>query len=720
MPALCQRRRPRLIRPKPLFSRHSRSLIVDSNSSVGYTRLYPHPRSARPLNLRTKTAQLRVLYVLVSALVFLATAWSVSFSASVSELRSDINTRVGWLIQVRGIERAFLGDAEENVAPTPLAGADSALALADEVRPVDPELAAMIVVISRSAEAPDRALNAAGDVVDEIRRGNGAISEALGVQIDRLNQVVAIVAASSFLIVLLFGWGFSRERIAGRALLKAESLALQMDYLAASSPAMLYTAECAEPYDFAFVSPNVARIFGLPPGQLTQPTGRRQWVHPDDAGNAERGLIVAKSRGRHVHEYRVATVQGDYRWVRDEVRAPDEGAELLVGCIIDITDRRVADAALKGAMASMEVRVREAVLNVEAKAEQLEAIFGAAMDAVILVQEDGIILQANEACGAIFGHDPATLAHENAGVLFDDETWSPPTSAEVEERVGRRSDGSVLPVEISTGHTAGVFGKPVMVLVVRDISERVESRERLEERNTALARTNADLKTFTAAASHDMKEPLRKIRAFAGLLGETDENLSEPTLQYMSYMNDAAGRLTHLVDDLVEYAQAGRTTPHIEPIELNELLRCLIDDLEVSITETDTAIEFDPLGGVRADAHQLRRVFQNLIANAVRYTKEGQAPRIHISRVDSDGFAVIRVADKGIGFEEEYADHIFAPFKRLRRSNKTDGTGIGLAICRKIVQAHGGTITAEGVPDQGATFTIRLPLNGRPAALSDA
>ncbi|MFT6395442.1 MAG: PAS domain S-box-containing protein [Bradymonadia bacterium] len=693
---------------------------MDPGTSVSYAPTIHYSRSLRPLTPRTKSAQLRVLSFLVSALVIVATIWSVKFAVEVHELRDEISVRVGWLIEVRGIERSILGDTDEGIPAQPDEAAAAAHRLAESVRVADPELANAIEAIREMADDPDRALAAAGAIVDQIRSENATISVALGAHIDRLNWIVAIIVIAAGLIVILFGRGFSNEGVAGRAILRANALTQQMDYLAASSPAMLYTARCREPYDYAFVSPNVARIFGLRPEELTQENGRRSWAHPDDESNAERGLIVAQQRGRHVHEYRVMTVRGDYRWIRDEVRAPDEETGLMVGCIIDITDRRAADAALKEVMASMEVRIGEAVRDVEENAERLEAIVGAAMDAVILVQADGAILQANKACGIIFGHDPITLTRENASLLFADGSWAPPAGSEVQERVGRRSDGSNVPVEISTGRTAGIFGKPVLVLVIRDISERTENRQRLEERNNALASTNADLKTFTAAASHDMKEPLRKIRAFAGLLGESDDDLSDATLQYMHYMDDAAGRLTHLVDDLVEYAQAGRSTLHFELVSLDDLVGYVMDDLEVAISESGATFTFDSLGEVCADSNQLRRVFQNLISNGIRYAKHDEAPQIHLSREDLEGFAVIEVCDTGIGFDPQYADHIFVPFKRLQRSNSRDGTGIGLAICRKIVHGHGGTVVADGAPGQGAKFTIKLPLSSRQVAPSDA
>lgn len=716
----CQRSRVLISGANTLFSQHSQSPIVDPPTSVRYGRDILHSRHARKLNPRNKTAEIRILYVVVSALVIFATAWTVKFALTVDDLRDEIGTRDGWLIEMRGIERLLVGDPDEDLAASPQEASETARRLADDIRPSDTDLALKVEDVAHLVADQNRALAATREVVDLIRLGNTETSDALGAQIGRLNQMVAIVALYSGLIVILFGWGVSRQRLAGRAMRRAEALTLQMDYLAASSPAMLYTAHSAPPHDYAFVSPNVARIFGLPAEQLTQDRGRRSWIHPDDESKAERGLALAEKLGRHVQEYRVQTVKGDYRWVRDEVCTPEKDSDLMVGCIIDITDRRVADAALKEAMASMEVRVREAVVDVEANAEQLEAIVEAAMDAVLLVEEDGLVLQANRACGAIFGHEPSELTEEKVSMLFEGDDWSAPGVGAIEERVGRRSDGTSVPVEITTGRTAGVFGKPLLVLVVRDISERVEARMLLEERNAALASTNADLKIFTAAASHDMKEPLRKIRAFAGLLGESDEELSDSTLQYVSYMSDAAGRLTHLVDDLVEYAQAGRNTLHFESVSLDDLLGYVMDDLEVSISESDARIELAPLGDICADSHQLRRVFQNLIANGIRYSKPDRPPTISLTREEGDGVAFVIVRDEGIGFEPEYAEHIFAPFKRLSRSTSTEATGIGLAICRKIVHGHGGTIVADGVPGQGATFTIELPLGGHPVVQYDA
>ena len=668
--------------------------------------------STESLKLRPTSFQLRALFGVVSSLVLVATIWSVRYAHSVDELRAEVAERVAWLTEVRAAESQLLGDTHEGIAPKPGAATASLLALAATLEDRDPALAEEISRTAARAANRVQFLQETGSLVDQIRQGNRRLSVHLGDEIDKLNLMVAIVAGSAGLIVLLFGWGLRRDVAAGHAEGRAESLTVQLDYLAATSPAMLYTAKMEPPFDYQFVSNNVVRIFGFMADSLEVSTSRHQWVHPDDRSKVLAGLRRAKENGRHVHEYRVSTVQGHYRWVRDECRAPDEDApQLLVGCIIDVTERRLASTAFEELIATMEDRVSRAVADVEAHAEKTRAIIDAAMDAVLLVDSEGKIAQANHAADAVFGRPQGELVGTPIGEIFVDEDWQVPDPGSITSSHGQCADGSVVPLELSVGRTSGVFGGPVSVLVARDITEQERILADLEARAQDLVQTNAELKTFTAATSHDMKEPLRQIQAFAGLLGETDAALDSTTAKYVRYMGDSAGRLTRLVDDLLEYAQTGKTTLSLVDFSLDDLVRDVLDDLGEQIRETNAAIQVEPLGTIHSDRVSVQRIVQNLTANALAYAKPGSPPAVCIRADRNDGHVTLQVADRGIGFDPEYAERIFQPFKRLGTGDANPGTGIGLAITRKIVHALGGTIAAESAPDEGATFTVTLPLS---------
>ncbi|EHJ47571.1 integral membrane sensor signal transduction histidine kinase [Solidesulfovibrio carbinoliphilus subsp. oakridgensis] len=237
----------------------------------------------------------------------------------------------------------------------------------------------------------------------------------------------------------------------------------------------------------------------------------------------------------------------------------------------------------------------------------------------------------------------------------------------------------------------------------------------LMERTANLERSNRELEDFAAMASHDLQEPLRKIKAFGERLRENNaQNLDETGLDYLRRMEGAGDRMESLILDLLEYSRITTRPNPFVPTDLEALAREAVVDIEAAVAETGGRIVIGPMPTASVDVPQLRRAFQNLFSNALKF--HGQdAPEITVSGtvVTEDGrpYARIEVADNGIGFEEKYRDKIFQPFQRLHGRSKFPGTGIGLAIVRKSVERHGGTVTAESQPGQGATFIMRIPLN---------
>lgn len=267
-----------------------------------------------------------------------------------------------------------------------------------------------------------------------------------------------------------------------------------------------------------------------------------------------------------------------------------------------------------------------------------------------------------------------------------------------------------------------IAGIAVVLLLRRTLAGAAEishANARLEQANVsldirarALARSNEELEQFASIASHDLQEPLRKVQTFADLLeAEEADGLSEKGIDYLRRSNAAAKRMQQLIQDLLAFSRVSTHVHPFEQVDLAAVSREVIADLDTAIAEAGGEIQVGPLPTISADATQMRQLIQNLLANALKYRREGVAPVVKLNGSIDTGIATITVSDNGIGFEPRYAARIFRVFERLHGREEYQGTGIGLAICRKIAERHEGTILAEGRPGEGATFTVKLPAN---------
>jgi signal transduction histidine kinase len=231
----------------------------------------------------------------------------------------------------------------------------------------------------------------------------------------------------------------------------------------------------------------------------------------------------------------------------------------------------------------------------------------------------------------------------------------------------------------------------------------------LVQSNAELQRSNRELQDFAYIASHDLQEPLRKIQAFADRLasryaGQLDEGAQD----YLTRMQSAAKRLQSLINDLLQFSRVTTKARTFEPVDLATLAGEVVADLEVRLQQSGGRVELDALPVVQADPVQMRQLFQNLIGNALKFHKPGSPPVVRVSSRSDNGTVELVFADNGIGFTDEHGGKIFGMFQRLHSREEYEGNGVGLAICRKIAERHGGSITAQGVPNQGATFVVRL------------
>lgn len=283
-----------------------------------------------------------------------------------------------------------------------------------------------------------------------------------------------------------------------------------------------------------------------------------------------------------------------------------------------------------------------------------------------------------------------------------------------EERI-IRSDGttgwlltSKVPLRDSTGQIIGLVG------IGRDITERVQMEEQLRATLAALQRSNADLERFAYLASHDLQEPLRMVASFVELLKlRYQDRLDADADEFISYAVEGVKRMQQMILDLLEYLRAGMRNLKLTPTDMSLVCQTALQNLELAIAECRAVIECEPLPTVQADAAQLVQVFQNLISNALKF-RRAEPPRVRIwaeRRAGNAGPAewLFAVQDNGLGIEPEHRERIFVMLQRLHRRGEYPGRGIGLAICKRIIERHGGRIWVESTPGQGSTFYFTLP-----------
>jgi signal transduction histidine kinase len=282
------------------------------------------------------------------------------------------------------------------------------------------------------------------------------------------------------------------------------------------------------------------------------------------------------------------------------------------------------------------------------------------------------------------------------------------------ETVRLARDGRRIPVSVTVAplrDAAGVLiGESV---ITRDNTETKAAADRLEAANTALAARNAELRDFASIVSHDLRAPLRRLQLFAEMAVDAPGKDAEVS-DLLERIRSSAGRMEALVIDLLSFARLGVSADGMRPVDLAEVAREAIEVQQSALTVSRAMVDVGDMPVVEGDPVLLRQVFANLIGNAVKFASQGVRPAVSISAgpslPDELGREVVEitVSDNGIGFDPEYAERIFRIFERM--STEHAGTGVGLAICRKIVALHGGTVEATSASGEGATFSIRLPV----------
>jgi len=399
---------------------------------------------------------------------------------------------------------------------------------------------------------------------------------------------------------------------------------------------------------------------------------------------------------------------------------PDQGSWIVRAAPVKDDDGNTIGAIEIAHDITEERRAQEAIRQSE---ERLRLLVEAVKDyAIYMLDTEGRVLSWNEGAQKIKQWRADEIIGRDFSVFYTDEDKTsdkPGKALEIAAKEGRfeeqgprlRKDGSVFWADVTITAVRDDAGKlKGFAKVVRDITERKQAEEHLDEIRKELERSNGELEQFAYVASHDLREPLRGINGFMELLRQrSGSKLDEKDMEYIKYATDSAIRMDELITCLLRYSRVKTHGMPFSSIPVQLALGEAVKNLKINIAETEALITSDELPTVKADGMQLTQLFQNLIANAIKFHGD-QKPEIHIGCQKLDSFWQFSVRDNGIGIEPQFKDRIFVIFQRLHTRDKYPGYGIGLSICKRIVERHGGRIWVESQSGKGSTFYFTTPI----------
>jgi PAS domain S-box-containing protein len=426
------------------------------------------------------------------------------------------------------------------------------------------------------------------------------------------------------------------------------------------------------------------------------------------------------------------------RLVADGARTPAEALAQQIGTGIELSGRRKDKTefpieimlspleSAEGILVTAAIRDISVRKDAEQHLAQMEGkyrgLLEAAPDAMVVVNQGGAIVLLNVQAEKQFGYRRDELVGQKvkniipegfAERLLADALRSAEDALAQQigtgiELIGRRKNGSHFPIEIMLSPLESAEGI-LVTAAIRDITKRKKAEAHLLQKVEELNRSNEELEQFAYIASHDLQEPLRMVASYTQLLSKRYRGrLDSDADEFIAFAVDGASRMQRLINDLLAYSRVGTKAMDLLDTSSEEALQQALINLRGAVAESGAIVTQDPLPTVLADEMQLIHLFQNLLGNAIKYQNPG-IPRVHVSACrNGENKWIFSVKDNGLGIDSQYFEKIFGMFQRLHKREEFAGTGVGLAICKKIVERHGGTISVESQPGQGSTFRFAL------------
>ncbi len=443
---------------------------------------------------------------------------------------------------------------------------------------------------------------------------------------------------------------------------------------------------------FKRINPSFERVLGWSSEELLEHPFF-DFIHPDDVQPTQEEIDrLASGMPTISFGNRYRCKDGSYRHLSWSAH-PDPKTGLLYAIARDETELRVAEERFRLALESSPA-------------------------AMIMVDERGEIVMVNHATETLFGYDATELLgrsietllparYREGHVAVRDGFIREPDARPMGDGLdltALRKDGTEFPVEIGINPIR--FTESTFVLAsIMDLSERRKAKEELE-------RSNAELQNFAYVASHDLQEPLRMVAGYTELLARRyGDELDDEARQFIQFAVEGSERMQELIQGLLAYSRVQLRGGDFEPLDVNEAVEWARANLETAIVESGATVRCEDLPVLKGDPTQLGQLFQNLIANAIKF-RDDRPPRVDIEAARENGHWKFAVRDNGIGIEEEYQERIFEIFQRLHSREQYEGSGIGLAVCRRIVERHGGRIWLESETGEGTTFLFTIPAAG--------
>ncbi len=441
----------------------------------------------------------------------------------------------------------------------------------------------------------------------------------------------------------------------------------------------------------------VCAIHDVPAGQAPDVQNALRYYIPEHRARISDAVQTCIETGIPFdEELQIKTAKGRIRWVR------------AIGHAVKDSSGKIA--RLQGAFQDITAS-RQTMEQIRRYAERQAAIFESITDAFFTLDREWRFTYVN--------HRSEELLQKSRGDLLGQSVWemfpaAVGTNFERQYRHAVESGNSVAfeayyqPLDLWMEISAYPSDEGLAVYY-RSIRERKEAQLKLEATLQELERSNRELQDFAFVASHDLQEPLRKIQAFSDRLISRSEQLDDQDKDYLRRMQSAAGRMQNLIEDLLSYSRVTTKAKPMVSCDTQAILQEVLQDMETSISREQARVTTGPLPPTVGDATQLRQVLQNLLSNAIKFHAPGQPPEITLAAEEVSGSEwTLVISDNGIGFDERYAEKLFHPFQRLHQKEGYAGTGIGMAIVKKILDRHGATITVKSQPGRGTTFRIRF------------